>query len=568
MFAVIFTPDFSLQAVLRHEPELLDSAVALLDGTETKAVIWQMTAAARATEVLPGMTPAQAMARCPRISIKSRSLAQEESAQQTLLQCAYAFSPSIESTGPGICTMNLQGLAVAAGGNADLQSAISLSSARQPSGMPIDDRYSAKQDGSLRHGRPEVSATTGFTPPMPHLPLDIPESPAQGSLRAWALRLIDTLARLRLRVQIGVAASPDLALHAAQCAQPFLVIDHSKDFLAQQPIEQIKPSPQVLELLHRWGIRNLGELMALGKDRLAARLGPAALELFERATASQSRPLKVVHPPQIFEEAIEFQNEVETLEPLLFILRRFLEQITQRLEMAYLVVEEIDLTLNLASGDCYQRNFKVPAPTRAVETLFRMLYTHLETLKTEAPIIAFRLCAKPGHAEGYQLGLFEASLRDPNHFSETIARLKALLGEDRIGTPVMQPSYRPDDFRMEPVRFGDKDSPASPATRARLRSKSSSSSKVCPSRRRYGPALRRFRPALPINVELEGNKPAFFRNAKLKAKIVRASGPWRLSGDWWDRSWKRDEWDIETATGRGYRIYQEGDNWFLEAMFD
>src|SRR5438132_6480781 len=114
MFAVIFIPDFSLQAVLRHEPDLRTSAVALVD-PESKGIV-QITVAARNAGVIAGLTPSQAMARCENLVIRPRSTLQEIAAAEVLLQTACAFSPHIESTAPGICTMDLKGLPVTVAG--------------------------------------------------------------------------------------------------------------------------------------------------------------------------------------------------------------------------------------------------------------------------------------------------------------------------------------------------------------------------------------------------------------------------------------------------------------------
>ena len=40
--------------------------------------------------------------------------------------------------------------------------------------------------------------------------------------------------------------------------------------------------------------------------------------------ANATRLLKLVPPPESFAETFEFENEIETIEPLLFMLRRFL----------------------------------------------------------------------------------------------------------------------------------------------------------------------------------------------------------------------------------------------------
>src|SRR5947207_9868460 len=109
MFAVIYIRDFFLQAALRHEPELASRPVALIDESLAKAVIIQLTEAARLSGVCVGMTSTQAMARCREIIIKSRSPAQEAAAVDTLLQTSFLFSPYVEATSAGICTLDLKG---------------------------------------------------------------------------------------------------------------------------------------------------------------------------------------------------------------------------------------------------------------------------------------------------------------------------------------------------------------------------------------------------------------------------------------------------------------------------
>src|SRR5436305_14013750 len=79
----------------------------------------------------------------------------------------------------------------------------------------------------------------------------------------------------------------------------------------------------VISVLHTWGIQSLGQLAALDKQQLAQRLGPIAVQLWERANGQTTRPLKRVRPPEIFEEGVAFEQEIETAEPLLFMLRRF-----------------------------------------------------------------------------------------------------------------------------------------------------------------------------------------------------------------------------------------------------
>ena len=107
MFAVIYIPSFSLQSVLRHEPELIPKPVVLTDPALTKPCVTQLTAAAHASSICPNMSPSQAMTRCGNLVVKTRSLPQEQTAMETLMQTAYAFSPYIEATKLGIGTIEL-----------------------------------------------------------------------------------------------------------------------------------------------------------------------------------------------------------------------------------------------------------------------------------------------------------------------------------------------------------------------------------------------------------------------------------------------------------------------------
>src|SRR5262250_2428349 len=86
------------------------------------------------------------------------------------------------------------------------------------------------------------------------------------------------------------------------------------------------PIASILAILHKWGIYTLGQLAALNKEELRNQLGADAVRLWERANGTATRLLKFVQPPETFDESFEFDHEIETAEPLLFILRRFLEQ--------------------------------------------------------------------------------------------------------------------------------------------------------------------------------------------------------------------------------------------------
>ena len=358
-------------------------------------------------------------------------------------------------------------------------------------------------------------------------------------------------------------------------------------------IERAKETERILSILHQWGIHTLGQLAALPRDDLAARLGARAVELWERANGRAERILKLVSPPESFIESFEFENEIETIEPLLFILRRFLQQLATRLNAIYLVAKKLRLRLTFADKSDYERIFKIPQPTNNEDILFRMLHTHLENFTSKHPIVAVELEAQPSRSVRQQFGLFETALRDPMQLHETLARLVGLLGADRVGTPVLEETHRPDAFRMKPFvwefrpsRTGVFDQErgnavASAVPSGKNRHSGPDVNALRTAHATAPPALRRFRERTKATVLLENNRPAHVRAAAVRAGFavpvgltidgatVAQEGPFPLSGNWWDeRGWARVEWDVEIENGIIARCHCDQDGWAIDGIYD
>src|SRR6516225_3037901 len=330
---------------------------------------------------------------------------------------------------------------------------------------------------------------------------------------------------------------------------------------------------EVFAILHNWGIHTVGQLAALDKEQLGARLGPEAIRMWERANGRSSRLLKLIRPPESFEESFEFEREIETAEPVLVMLRRFLEQLVVRLDAIYLVAKQVTLRITFSNKQTYERLFKIPQPTNDVDLLFRMLQTHLENFRSEHPIVAVALSATPIKPAGEQFGLFETTLRNPHQLSETLARLIALLGSDRIGTPVLEETHRPDAFRMQPFGSTGFQSATGRIRRGEpvgqagvLACKKNGRQDACATLR---PALRRFRPAVSASVLQDENTPAHVRNAEMSGKIIAQRGPYLLSGNWWDeKSWRRAERDLQLENGEVVRAHERDGVWKIDGVYD
>jgi impB/mucB/samB family C-terminal domain len=300
-------------------------------------------------------------------------------------------------------------------------------------------------------------------------------------------------------------------------------------------VDRAKELSHIIAILHKWGVHTLGDLAALPPDQLGARLGPRAVLLWEQATGRATRLLRLVRPTEVFAEEIEFDYEIKTAEPLLFVLRRFLEQLTLRLGALYLVAREMTFQLTFADQSHYAHRFHIPDPTNSVEILFRLLQTHLEAFRAEHPIVAVSLAAEASRPARQQFHLFETPLRDPNRLHETLTQLTGLLGKKRVGRPVLEDTHRPDAFHLEAFSW---QLPSSPNE----------------FRPMMGPALRRLR--------------AVFSPALAAAAVAR-QGPYRTSGDWWDaKKWERTEWDLQLEDGVVCRCRERREGWGVEGIYD
>ncbi len=488
MFATIWLPRFRLQAALRWRGAV--DAAALVDEQSARSVIIEANAAAEARGVRAGMPSTQALARCAGLRILPRSPAQEAACNAVVLEIAGAFSPRVELTADGACTLDLR---------------------RAPRGACWQ-----RMAESMR-------ARLGA-----------------GGLDAW----------------VGVAPNADHAMLAAKCAGPVSVVYDAAEFCARLPVEALDPTVEMRDVLRDWGIGTVGELMGLPRTQFIERLGPDAGALWKLIAGRSKRLLRVEPPPEVYAEAFDFERGIETTEPLLFLLRRFLDSLAGRLRAAGRVASRMLLTLPLADGSSHEREFGIPAPTSDVEVLFRILNTHLDALRLDQEPIGVRLGISPCDPENRQLHLFERSLRDPNRFGETLARLKAIVGEGCVGVPSAAESHRPGAYEVLGLGFQDWEN--EPETL-----------NLNPETSPTGLPLRRYRPGVAAVVKVRRGAPVHVAARGFGGTVAEAAGPYRVSGDWWDRdAWSVEEWDVELAGGGLLRLSRQREGWKLEGCYD
>ncbi len=253
---------------------------------------------------------------------------------------------------------------------------------------------------------------------------------------------------------IALAANPDAAICAARGFSGVSIIPQGDEakFLGPLPLALLAPTPDLAETLERWGIRRFQELAALPPLGIAERLGPEGLHLRELARGEAVRKLLPITEAPKFEDEIELEYPVELLEPLIFLLARLLNGLATRLATRALATDELYLVLRLENRATHERRLRLPVPALDTKAFLKLMHLDLTAHPPPAPVVHLRLAVNPVKPQAAQSGLFVPLAPEPVKLELTVARIKAVVGENRVGSPALVDTHRPDAFRL--TNFG------------------------------------------------------------------------------------------------------------------
>jgi len=569
-FACIYVPNFPVAAVLRAEPELQARAVAILEGTPPLDKIIAVNEKAARMGIAPAMTKPQAEL-CSELALRPRSHLQESTAHAALLDCAQSFSPCVEDTACDTALLDLAGMESLFGSLPEISHAISNCAATI--GLAANVAVASNPDAAVLAARGLCGAG----------------APA--------------------RVCVTVISAGKEAEYLGPLPVEILFPDRLEG-------EEKEETARLLETLDRWGIRTLRALAALPEVALSERLGQEGLRLQKLARGAASRTLVPIEAPLLFEEAVELEHPIVLLEPLAFLLNHLLEQLCARLASRALATQELRLSLDLSNltgideeSDVgipsesdgsesienmwgqppkpalsevegavrrsekapllhhrqtqFRRTLRLPHPMLDAKIFLKLLQLDLNANPPGAPIVKIHLATEPARPRSAQGGLFLPPTPEPEKLELTLARIAAMVGEQKVGALELLDTHHPEGFRMQ--RFVAQAPPEKPPKKTAASTEES-----------IVTALRRFRPPLRAHVTLENGQPTSLvcKKKDVQGNVLWKAGPWRFSGDWWEReAWSRDEWDIALQNNTVIALYRLvhdllGGDWFVEGTYD
>jgi protein ImuB len=472
LYACLYAREFPAQAVLRLRPELREGPVAVVEGEAPLETVCSLNAKARAVGVAREMTRVE-LETFEGLRVMARSRVEEASAHAVMLECAGGFSPRVEDRSEGsafLCVLDIAGT-------------------------------------ERLLGRPEVLA--------------------------W--ELLQSVQRLGVSASVAISRN----FHAAVCCVRgssakvrLIAAGEEGAALSGLPLRILDLSQARAETFGLWGIRTLGALAALPETQLIARMGQEGKRL--RLMARGELPHHFV-PHEIafvLQERMELDTPVEQMESLVFVLGMMLEQVIVRAAARVLALASVTLTLALEGGGTHVRRVQPALATNDRAVWLKLLHLDLEAHAPGAAVVAVTLDAEPGSTSKVQLGLFSPQLPEPMRLDVTLARIRAVVGEECVGSPVLKDTHEPDGFRMEAFKVG--------AQESLFEARSSST------------AMRQLRPAERVRVSLRERRPVGFVFRDARYEVERAYGPWLAEGDWWSGvAWAVEQWDLIARGERG-----------------
>lgn len=504
MFAALHFPDLPLHSLLTTEEISHHTPIALLSqGEREKAKILALNHPAQKSGLTHGMSTLSAMALCPDLYFLNRNPAREKSTAAALLTFAESLTPDFESTTPGTVLLDLSTLII-----------------------------SSEAD--------------------------------------WTHTTLQKAARLQLPAHLAIATTPDLAHLSA--ISPLTSSSLTPPPESTIHISENPPTPHCLtiahltrsnafpilnssaEILSLWGIRTLGDLADLPRQGLSERLGPHLTSLHDILHGKQKRLLRLHQTPTNFTASHDFETPIQRFDPILFISRRLLQTLTNRLRNTQRAASATHLILRYENESSHRHTLTFTETTLDPEIILRSLHTHLDTVRAHAPLTGFSLRLIPALPSHKQHEIFQKGLRDPHRFADTLHRLSSLVGSDRLGIPQMQNSHRPDQFQMHPITPSSRNLTPLPITpTANL-------------------PLSRLRPPVTISVMSEKRGrfqyPLAILTGPHRGRITKTAGPYPLSGTWWDRTWQEIQWDVELPQNRLLRLtHTPPTTWHLTGLY-
>ena len=387
-----------------------------------------------------------------------------------------------------------------------------------------------------------------------------------GGEAALHRHLAARFARLGLTARIAIAGTPAAAAGLARSGVERIVPPGAEaEALAPLPLQALRLPFASIAMLHRLGLRCLGDLLRQPRAPLARRFGPELAARLDAATGARPAPLQPLRPSPAFLVARDLLEPLVTREAIDAILARLLDGLCRQLAEAGQGARRFLLQAFRVDGAVQALAVGTGLPSRDPRHLARLFRERLERLE---PGFGFERLALEAHAAA-PLAAPQLALPAARSAAGAAPPSGQALAEllDRL-------SQRVTLWRAAPR-------PSHWPERAIWRAGPFEAVQVPPGWPGSAPRpVRLLRRPLPLSAValLPDAPPSLLRLGRTAWRVTRAEGPERLAPEWWrdrpDRAC-RDYYRVELASGArlwvcraGLAAPGEAMTWWLHGRFE
>lgn len=374
--------------------------------------------------------------------------------------------------------------------------------------------------------------------------------------------LADIVRRLNIRgydVRAAMADTPGAAWAVARFGKEPLVIDSGRHIEAVLPLppEALRLEADVVERLHKLGLRRVNQFIQMPRASLRRRFGQHFIMRLDQALGHEEEMIQPVQPLEPYQERLPCLEPVITATAIEIALQQLLETLCLRLRNEYKGLRAAVFKGYRVDGKVVQADVATSRPSHNVKHIFKLFEIKLPTLEPALGIELFQLEALK--VEGHfprQDKLWEgAGGLEDERLSELLDRLAGKVGADSIHRYLPTEHYWPERSFKFTASLQEK-----PTTIWR--------DKLRPLQLLTAPEK------IEVTAPIPDYPPMLFRYKGKVHKIVKADGPERIEQEWWlQQGQHRDYYRVEDEEGRRYWLFRLGHyddktyQWFLHGFF-
>jgi protein ImuB len=374
--------------------------------------------------------------------------------------------------------------------------------------------------------------------------------------------IADIVQRLHAKgyaAKIAIADTIGAAWASARFGNDTIIENKHTDSLLPLPPEALRLEIETVERLHKLGLHQIGDFIAMPRTALRRRFGYNMLIRLNQAFGLEEEFIQPVIPVEEYEERLPCLEPISTRRGIEIALTRLLQSLCTRLQKEAKGLRELIFKGFRVDNKEVAISITTNSPSNNPNHLFHLFEIKLPLIEPALGIELFLLHANKveEHMAAQQQLFYKKAAANNILLSELIDRLSVKIGAENIHRYLPAEHYWPERSFTKAVSLNEQ-----PLTQWR-------NDKPRPIQLLPQPER------IEVTAPVPDYPPMHFRYKGKLHKVMRADGPERIEQEWWlQQGQHRDYYTIEDEAGCRYWLFRSGHydvkktyQWYLHGFF-